>query len=114
MKTPEDEAFEEIERIQRTRTRWVSVEKPQREFVGLTDKEIDRGLLRSGYALEPAAAWRAGVVFAMNSLNRKNTRREWTRLTDKEIEECWDGDLSPYQMQCIREIESRLREKNHA
>jgi len=29
MKTPEDEAFEEIERIQRTRTRWVPVEKPK-------------------------------------------------------------------------------------
>ena len=29
MKTPEDEAFEEIERIQRTRTSWVSVNKPQ-------------------------------------------------------------------------------------
>jgi hypothetical protein len=26
MKTPEDEAFEEIERIQRTRTRWVAVQ----------------------------------------------------------------------------------------
>jgi hypothetical protein len=69
MKTPEDEAFEQIERIQRTRTRWVPVEKPQ---------------------------------------------STWVRLTDKEIEECWDGDLSPYQMQCIREIESRLREKNNA
>lgn len=33
MKTPEDEAFEEIERIQRTRTRWVSVEKPQDEIM---------------------------------------------------------------------------------
>jgi hypothetical protein len=41
-------------------------------------------------------------------------QRTWARLTDREIEECWDGDLSPYQMQCIREIESRLREKNHA
>ena len=40
-------------------------------------------------------------------------QREWVRLTDKEIEECWDGDLSPYQMQCIREIEAKLREKNH-
>jgi len=29
MKTPEDEAFEEIERIQRIRTSWVSVKKPQ-------------------------------------------------------------------------------------
>jgi len=29
MKTPEDEAFEEIERIQRTRTRWVPVKKSE-------------------------------------------------------------------------------------
>ena len=35
MKTPEDEAFEEIERIQRTRTRWVSVKKPQDEIIAL-------------------------------------------------------------------------------
>ena len=36
----------------------------------------------------------------------------WVGLTDREIEECWDGDLSPYQMQCIREIEAKLRELN--
>jgi hypothetical protein len=41
-------------------------------------------------------------------------QRTWVRLTDKEIEECWDGDLSPYQMQCIREIEAKLKEKNNA
>jgi hypothetical protein len=41
MKTPEDEAFEEIERIQRTRTKWVSVKKPQRTWVGLTDREFE-------------------------------------------------------------------------
>jgi hypothetical protein len=35
MKTPEDEAFEEIERIQRTRTRWVPVKKPQDEIIAL-------------------------------------------------------------------------------
>lgn len=39
-------------------------------------------------------------------------KRPWVGLTDKEIEECWDGDLSPYKMQCIREIEARLKEKN--
>jgi hypothetical protein len=33
MKTPEDEAFEEIERIQRTRTKWVPVKKPQDEIM---------------------------------------------------------------------------------
>jgi hypothetical protein len=41
LKTPEDEAFEEIERIQRTRTRWVPVEKPQRTWVGLTNREFE-------------------------------------------------------------------------
>jgi len=35
MKTPEDEAFEEIERIQRTRTRWVAAEKPQDEIFAM-------------------------------------------------------------------------------
>jgi hypothetical protein len=39
-------------------------------------------------------------------------KREWVRLTDEEIEECWDGDLSPYKMQCIREIEAKLKAKN--
>jgi hypothetical protein len=40
------------------------------------------------------------------------SKREWFRLTDEEIEECWDGDLSPYKMQCIREIEAKLKAKN--
>jgi len=38
MKTPEDEAFEEIERIQRTRTRWVPVNKPQDEITEMAMK----------------------------------------------------------------------------
>jgi hypothetical protein len=38
MKTPEDEAFEQIERIQRTRTRWVSVKQPQDEIIELAKK----------------------------------------------------------------------------
>ena len=36
----------------------------KREWVGLTDDEIDQGLLRSDYALQTAHAWRAGVVLA--------------------------------------------------
>jgi hypothetical protein len=46
---------------------------PQRTWVGLTDEEIDQGLLRSDYALQTAHAWRAGVVFAMTQLKEKNT-----------------------------------------
>ena len=42
------------------------------EWVGLTDEEIDQGLLRSDYALQTAHAWRAGVVFAMTQLKEKN------------------------------------------
>jgi hypothetical protein len=40
------------------------------------------------------------------------SKRTWIGLTDEEIQSCWDGDLSPYQMQCIREIEAKLRELN--
>lgn len=42
-------------------------------WVGLTDDEIDQGLLRSDYAFKTAEAWRAGVVFAMTKLKEKNT-----------------------------------------
>jgi len=45
----------------------------QRHWVGLTDEEIDQGLLRSNYAFKTAEAWRAGVVFAMTKLKEKNT-----------------------------------------
>jgi hypothetical protein len=51
----------EVERLQK------------REWQGLTDEEIDRGLLRSDYALQSAHAWRAGVVFAMTQLKEKNS-----------------------------------------
>ena len=47
--------------------------QPKREWVGLTDDEINEGLLRSDYALQTAHAWRAGVVFAMTKLKDKNT-----------------------------------------
>ena len=41
-------------------------------------------------------------------------RREWRGLTDEEIEDCWDGYLSDYQLQMIRTIEAKLKEKNYA
>ena len=46
---------------------------PQREFVGLTDEEIDQGLLRSNHALQTAGAWRGGVEWATKQLKEKNT-----------------------------------------
>ena len=46
--------------------------QPKRDWVGLTDEEIEQGLLRSDYALQTAHAWRSGVIFAMTKLKEKN------------------------------------------
>jgi hypothetical protein len=48
-------------------------EPPQRTWVGLTDDEIDQGLVRSNYALQTAGAWRDGVEWAQSQLKEKNT-----------------------------------------
>ena len=39
-------------------------------------------------------------------------QRHWVGLTDDEVEYCWDGYLSDYQLQHIREIEAKLKERN--
>ena len=44
-----------------------------RQWVGLTDEEIDVGLCRSPYALQTAQAWRDGVEWAQEQLKEKNT-----------------------------------------
>ncbi len=46
---------------------------PQRTWVGLTDEEIDQGLLRTNYAIQTAKAWRDGVEWAQSQLKDKNT-----------------------------------------
>ena len=46
--------------------------QPQRTWVGLTDEEIDQGLLRSNHALQTAVAWRDGVEWATKQLREKN------------------------------------------
>jgi hypothetical protein len=58
---------------------------------------------------------KAGVLYECVACSSNNypPQNAWIRLTDKEIEECWDGDLSPYQMQCIREIEAKLKGRTH-
>jgi hypothetical protein len=45
----------------------------QRQWVGLTDEEIDQGLLRTPYAMKTAEAWREGVRWAYHQLKEKNT-----------------------------------------
>ena len=44
----------------------------ERPWVGLTDKEIDAGLLRTNYAMQTAGAWRDGVEWAQSQLKEKN------------------------------------------
>lgn len=45
----------------------------KKPWVGLTDEEIDAGLLRTNYAMQTAGAWRDGVEWAMKQLKEKNT-----------------------------------------
>ncbi len=45
----------------------------QREWVSLTDEQIDQGLCRTPYALKTAEAWREGVRWAYHQLKEKNT-----------------------------------------
>lgn len=50
-----------------------SIAPTPRNWVGLTDEEIDVGLCRSPYALQTAQAWRDGVEWAQEQLKEKNT-----------------------------------------
>jgi hypothetical protein len=45
----------------------------RRPWVGLTDEEIDQGLVRTNYAMNTAGAWRDGVEWATKQLKEKNT-----------------------------------------
>jgi hypothetical protein len=47
--------------------------QPQRKWIGLTDEEIDQGLVRTNYAMQTAGAWRDGVEWAQSQLKEKNT-----------------------------------------
>ena len=51
----------------------INTTPPQRPWVGLTDEEIDQGLLRTPYAMKTAEAWREGVRWAYHQLKEKNT-----------------------------------------
>ena len=84
MKTEEDEEFDRIafkcketERV--NESKWHSEMCSnyggfcKKEWVGLTDEEIDQGLLRTNHALQTAGAWREGVEWATEQLKEKNT-----------------------------------------
>jgi predicted Fe-S protein YdhL (DUF1289 family) len=95
MKTPEDEAFEEIERIQRTRTKWVPVEKPQRT--------------------EPVCPeCKAEVLYECVACSRNNypQQRTWVGLTPDERHEAWLSCEAQTPTTFARAIEAKLKEKN--
>ena len=49
------------------------IQEYKRPWVGLTDEEIDQGLVRTNYAMQTAGAWRDGVEWATKQLKEKNT-----------------------------------------
>jgi len=77
------------------------------------------GLLRAGAkitAIDPKTCLRAmpggSINCGFDIRYGDSPSREWVGLTDEEIEDCWDGYLSDYQLEMICAIESKLKEKN--
>ena len=71
--TEEDEEFERIKRRIELETLPLINFTKLKEWVGLTDKEIDQGLCRTNYAMQTAGAWRDGVEWAIKQLQECNT-----------------------------------------
>jgi hypothetical protein len=81
------------------------------------DRQALRAAIEQALAVQP----KQEPVALVEQLARSHSKcifkapqpqREWVELTDDEIEDCWDGYLSDYQLQQIREISVKLREKN--
>ena len=64
---------EQITRMAQPSKEFSGFQEARRTWVGLTDEEIDQGLLRSNHALQTAGAWRDGVEWATKQLKEKNT-----------------------------------------
>jgi hypothetical protein len=58
------------------------------------------------------SALRDAMQILRAALEQPEQRREWRGLTEEEIESIWDGYLSDYQLQMIRTIEDKLKERN--
>jgi len=99
MKTPEDEAFEEIERIQRIRTSWVSVKKPQDEIIALG---IQAGLCDKFGSINMEYDY-GDQILAFAKLVAEAEREACAKL----CEETNDG--TPYNLaeECARNIRAR-------
>jgi hypothetical protein len=108
MKTPEDEAFEEIERIQR----WVPVPKPEQEPVAFINVEK-----RSLEWVKPIS-WHTPTTVNLPNIPLYTTpqQRTWVGLTNEEFDflvpYCHNEfDLNDYK-EFARDIEAKLRELN--
>jgi hypothetical protein len=121
MKSPEDEAFEEIERIQRTRTRWATVqqqaEPPKYSFKVHWEKDRRIGVVAA--VVRPDG----GVHLLQETIDPP--QREWVGLTDDEINEIytsvevevnehWNkgGTTMMFPLTLYKAIETKLRSKN--
>jgi hypothetical protein len=114
MKTPEDEAFEEIERIQRTRTRWVPVPKPEQEPVAFINVEK-----RSLEWVKPIS-WHTPTTVNLPNIPLYTTppQRTWAGLTDEEIDKAWRSvdytvPWEQHRIDIAQAIEQALKEKNN-
>jgi hypothetical protein len=114
MKSPEDEAFEEIERIQRTRTRWATVqqqaEPPKYSFKVHWEKDRRIGVVAA--VVRPDG----GIHLLQETIDPP--QREWVGLDEVEIAgmTCECVDDGTFNMDCAhdfaRAIEAKLKEKN--
>jgi hypothetical protein len=123
MKTPEDEAFEEIERIQRTRTKWVPVQQPAEppKYSFKVHWEKDRRIGVVAAVVRPDG----GIHLLQETIDPP--QREWVGLTDDEINEIytsvevevnehWNkgGTTKMFPLTLYKAIEAKLKEKNNA
>ena len=110
MKSPEDEAFEEIKRIQRTRTRWATVqqqaEPPKYSFKVHWEKDRRIGVVAA--VVRPDG----GIHLLQETIDPP--QREWVGLTDDEFNELYDSYVPTacYAL-LIEEVEAKLKEKNN-
>jgi hypothetical protein len=79
-------------------------------------KLVAEKAIKEALAQPTPAEYAMGYAEGFNDACKPNytapPQRTWIGLTDEEIQSCWDGNLSPYQMKCIREIEAKLKQKN--
>lgn len=127
MKTPEDEAFEEIER----RTQWVPVvaEKAIKEALAQTQEPVAYDKTEMNCFVQDLydEKMREGkhgnyeTIFHVvhQAIKRVPPQRTWVGLTDEEIDKAWRScdytvPWEQHRIDLARAIEDALRKKNNA